>query len=593
MFQQHQGESLSQAWTCFKDLLQKVPHYGIELWLQVQIFYDHVNLATRRTIDQSGGGKLRDKNAKESWALLEDLALYDNESWNDPRDFAKLVKVISLPQDVPSTSDRRLIELENQVQCLMEAHLALKSPVQVNKIIFSWLVSSFMASQDSRLSKFEADFKQQQGEMTHKIDTFLKAINDRMTRTLLSDTVKNPKLNVNSTSSVLSARSYPLEGPQCSSHIHNSINAIKLCSKQTNKSQKDQHQVKTLTVNENGEPPNKGIKSLSKLLSPKYQSQSSSGERDRNSSSPKRIHFINTITIISKENEPRETEIIKSDTMDNDHDTIIKVEELKDEEKEEKDDPEYIDTNLPSPHDPSISLITEKFRKLNSFLESLNFVPPSSNTQFICTKENDEDVMFVELIKKYDDSSEEELGVDGNVAIGEELGVEYFDRFPTRSELAYHKYLMYKAYIDLNSPINVMSRMQYNWIRRKQLEPREDPDSIRGISNFTRRIRGMHIFVGNFTYVSDFMIVEDISSIIDPRLSQVVLGKPFVEISNMTHDLSLGIVKFASGTDEITYKMPHKIDQFNSLSDLEKEHIKSVYFRNEEDKKKGSRLHNE
>ncbi|GJT92177.1 MAK10-like protein [Tanacetum coccineum] len=42
-------------------------------------------------------GKIRDRNAKESWALLEDLALYDNESWNDPRDFAKSVKAISLP----------------------------------------------------------------------------------------------------------------------------------------------------------------------------------------------------------------------------------------------------------------------------------------------------------------------------------------------------------------------------------------------------------------------------------------------------------------------------------------------------------------
>nr|GEW59362.1 MAK10-like protein [Tanacetum cinerariifolium] len=70
---------------------------------------------TRRTIDQSAGGKLHDRNAKESWALLEDLALYANESWNVPMDFAKLVKAITLPQDVPSTSDRRLIELENQV----------------------------------------------------------------------------------------------------------------------------------------------------------------------------------------------------------------------------------------------------------------------------------------------------------------------------------------------------------------------------------------------------------------------------------------------------------------------------------------------
>nr|GEX02827.1 zinc finger, CCHC-type [Tanacetum cinerariifolium] len=34
MFQQHQGESLSEAWTHFKDLLQKVHHHGIDLWLQ-------------------------------------------------------------------------------------------------------------------------------------------------------------------------------------------------------------------------------------------------------------------------------------------------------------------------------------------------------------------------------------------------------------------------------------------------------------------------------------------------------------------------------------------------------------------------------
>ncbi|GJW62941.1 MAK10-like protein [Tanacetum coccineum] len=134
MFQQHHGESLSKAWTHFKDLLQEVPHHGIDLWLQVQIFYDHVNPVIRRTIDQSAGGKLCDLNPKESWAILEDLALYDNESGNDPRDFAKSVKAIALPQDVPSTSDRCLTELENQVQCLMDVHLAPTQPTQMNKI---------------------------------------------------------------------------------------------------------------------------------------------------------------------------------------------------------------------------------------------------------------------------------------------------------------------------------------------------------------------------------------------------------------------------------------------------------------------------
>ncbi|GJS36973.1 hypothetical protein Tco_0535355 [Tanacetum coccineum] len=240
----------------FQGLTTKVPHNGIDIWLHVQIFYDHVNPVRRRTIDQSASGKLCDRNTEESWALLEDLSLYDNESWNDPRDYAKPFKAITLPQDVLSTSDCRLIELENQVQLLMEAHLAPTQPNQVNKVTASFeicngshdtqycmkdpeqafveyassrtdeargLVSNFMASQDARLSKFEADFKQRQSEMTNKIDTVLKAITGRIAGALPSDTVKNPKL---STSPVLSARSYPNIDPQFSNHIQGLINAV-------------------------------------------------------------------------------------------------------------------------------------------------------------------------------------------------------------------------------------------------------------------------------------------------------------------------------------------------------------------------------
>ncbi|GJX05853.1 retrovirus-related pol polyprotein from transposon TNT 1-94 [Tanacetum coccineum] len=53
-----------------------------------------------------------------------------------------------------------------------------------------------MASQDARLSKFEANFKRQQGEMTNKIDIVLKAITDQITGTLPSNTVKNLKLDL-------------------------------------------------------------------------------------------------------------------------------------------------------------------------------------------------------------------------------------------------------------------------------------------------------------------------------------------------------------------------------------------------------------
>ncbi|GJS57842.1 MAK10-like protein [Tanacetum coccineum] len=113
-----------------------------------------------------------------------------------------------------------------------------------------------MASQDAILSKFTADFKKQQSEMTNKIDTFLKAINGRITRALPSDTIKNLRLNVNLTYSVSSARSYSMEDPQSSSRPLNSINAIKTCFKEANNFQKNQLQ----TVIEIGTPKPKELK---------------------------------------------------------------------------------------------------------------------------------------------------------------------------------------------------------------------------------------------------------------------------------------------------------------------------------------------
>ncbi|GJS26894.1 retrovirus-related pol polyprotein from transposon TNT 1-94 [Tanacetum coccineum] len=164
MFQQHEGESLSEARTRFKDLLQKVPHHGIDLWLQIQIFYDHVSFYLKREISHASGV-------------------------------------------VPMT----LI-------------IAWKTP---SKLFVDYASSRIDEAGDARLSKFEADFKQQQSKMTNKIDTFLKVINDRITGAFSSYIVKNLKLNVNSTSSVLSAHSYPIEDLQVKTLTVNKIGTLK------------------------------------------------------------------------------------------------------------------------------------------------------------------------------------------------------------------------------------------------------------------------------------------------------------------------------------------------------------------------------
>ena len=55
----------------------------------------------------------------------------------------------------------------------------------------------------------------------------------------------------------------------------------------------------------------------------------------------------------------------------------------------------------------------------------------------------------------------------------------------------------------------------------------------------------------------------------------------------MTHDPTLGIVRFKAETDEVNYQMPYKIEQYQGLSNLEKEYKQAVYYRNYEDRRRG------
>ncbi|GJS68037.1 zinc finger, CCHC-type containing protein [Tanacetum coccineum] len=115
MFQQYQGESLSEAWTRLKDLLQKVPHHDIDLWLKdpsplgrILLLVSLLNSFHREglqnsgmtplmfqqhqgesfseawTLDYATEGRLRKMSAEKAWATIEELARYEDEGWNDP-----------------------------------------------------------------------------------------------------------------------------------------------------------------------------------------------------------------------------------------------------------------------------------------------------------------------------------------------------------------------------------------------------------------------------------------------------------------------------------------------------------------------------
>ncbi|GJT39722.1 hypothetical protein Tco_0421213 [Tanacetum coccineum] len=124
MFQQHQDESLYDAWTRFKDLLQKVPHHDLDLWLQVQIFYDHVDYTTHIAIDYAAGRRLRKLRLEEAWETIKDLAQHEEKEWKDPIFFEK-----ECPDYIDASLKQELESMECQVESLMTNKVLLEYEV--------------------------------------------------------------------------------------------------------------------------------------------------------------------------------------------------------------------------------------------------------------------------------------------------------------------------------------------------------------------------------------------------------------------------------------------------------------------------------
>ncbi|GJW51050.1 MAK10-like protein [Tanacetum coccineum] len=239
MFQQHHGESLSEAWSLMEALLAPTqPTQLNKITTLCEICSGPHD--TQYCMEDPKQASSRTDEAGSKWYTFkpEQNILGDTYNpswrshpilrWRQPQNSQN--NSSNPPNRFQSNSSNPNRSFNNNPRSFS------------NQSNLEGLVSNFMASQDARLSKFEADFKQQQSEMTNKIDIVLKAITNRIAGTLPNDTVKNPKL---STTLVLSARSYPTIDPQCSSHPSNSINAIKAYLKEATISQTSlrQHEI--------------------------------------------------------------------------------------------------------------------------------------------------------------------------------------------------------------------------------------------------------------------------------------------------------------------------------------------------------------
>ncbi|GKA07806.1 protein kinase-like domain, concanavalin A-like lectin/glucanase domain protein [Tanacetum coccineum] len=101
-----------------------------------------------------------------------------------------------------------------------------------------------------------------------------------------------------------------------------------------------------------------------------------------------------------------------------------------------------------------------------------------------------------------------------------------------------------------------------SWLADR-LKARQKPSNLYKKSNFVGRVKGLKVFVGNFTYECDFMILEDTTSIIDHHLGEVVFGNTFARNTSLVYDQEKGTVTFEKDDEKITFKMPHKMETFN------------------------------
>ncbi|GJZ47796.1 hypothetical protein Tco_0601628 [Tanacetum coccineum] len=159
-------------------------------------------------------------------------------------------------------------------------------------------------------------------------------------------------------------------------------------------------------------------------------------------------------------------------------------------------------------------------------------------------------------------------------------GIEWLDvKEPLDLVDTSHKFTP-NAYIDVDLPMNIMSLAYYNSIRKNGYEHKR--------RNFIGG-RDMHVFVGNMSYVIDFTILENIETNIDPSLSHVIFGRPFIEIACLAINRKHGLMTFTDRTKEITFKTPYKDLERSELSSEGHDLLSSRVILSEDDDDRGCR----
>ncbi|GJW50821.1 hypothetical protein Tco_0092172 [Tanacetum coccineum] len=93
----------------------------------------------------------------------------------------------------------------------------------------------------------------------------------------------------------------------------------------------------------------------------------------------------------------------------------------------------------------------------------------------------------------------------------------------------------------------------------------------------------MNIITRSFTYIMDFVVLEDIGEFIQINKAEVVMGKPFRKITKLEYDCTKGLMSFNRIFDSYTFQMPRTIPRFKHWGHVSWSNIPPILVLNQRD----------
>ncbi|GJV28858.1 hypothetical protein Tco_1385306 [Tanacetum coccineum] len=107
--------------------------------------------------------------------------------------------------------------------------------------------------------------------------------------------------------------------------------------------------------------------------------------------------------------------------------------------------------------------------------------------------------------------------------------------------------------------------------------------------NLVAIVRAVYVFVGSFTYITDFKILEEIREFILGDMAEVVMGKPFRKVTKLEYDCAKGLMYFTRIFNNYTFQMPRTIPRFKSWGHVSWSKIPPILVRSQRDLTNGFR----